>query len=337
MRGPGDRLGVAVVGLGVGEQHARAWLDTGRCKLRWLHDLDNDRAQRLARELGDVAVANDLSAILEDENTHAVSVASWDDAHAEQTVALLRAGKHVFVEKPLCRSQAELTAIEEAWEAGGRPHLRSNLVLRGAPLYCWLRKAIAAGELGRIYAFDGDYLYGRLHKITDGWRGGVEGYSVMQGGGIHLLDLMLWTTGQVPTEVSCLGNRICTEESTFRYKDFVASRFRFESGLVGRISANFGCVHPHQHVVRVFGTEATFIQDDAGARLHRNRNPEAGSLPLDPAPLPKHKGALIPDLVDAILEERDPEQAFRHERQLVVCCLAADRALESGREAEVAA
>src|SRR6185503_7475057 len=100
----------------------------------------------------------------------------------------------------------------------------------------------------------------------------VPDYSVMAGGGVHLVDLMLWLTGQQPTTVSAVGNRIATANSRFAYDDFVTATYAFPSGLVGRITANFGCVHRHQHVVRVFGTKGTFIHDDAGARLHWTRD-----------------------------------------------------------------
>ena len=52
------------------------------------------------------------------------------------------------------------------------------------------------GVFGRIYAFEGDYLYGRMFKITNGWRRNIPDYSVMTGGGIHLIDLFLWLTGE---------------------------------------------------------------------------------------------------------------------------------------------
>jgi predicted dehydrogenase len=67
-------------------------------------------------------------------------------------------------------------------------------VLRAAPLYLWLQQEVKRGSFGEIYAFNGDYLYGRLHKITMGWRKEVSNYSVMLGGGIHLVDLMVWLT-----------------------------------------------------------------------------------------------------------------------------------------------
>jgi len=209
-----------------------------------------------------------------------------------------------------------------------------NLVLRGAPLYQWLRQAIAAGELGEIYAIDGDYLYGRLHKITDGWRSQVADYSVMQGGGVHLVDLMLWLTGQRPVSATAAGNRIATSGTAFRGLDFMAATFQFDSGLVGRVTANFGCVHPHQHVLRVFGTRATFLHDDRGARLHSSRDPLAAVRSIDLAALPPSKGVLIPDFVASILDGASAGAA-QQEFDLISVCLAADRAAAAGASQKV--
>ena len=46
------KIGVAVIGLGVGEQHARAYLATPGCEVRWLYDLDQDKAKALRELLG---------------------------------------------------------------------------------------------------------------------------------------------------------------------------------------------------------------------------------------------------------------------------------------------
>ena len=324
------RLGAAVVGLGVGAQHAAAYLGHSACSLRWIYDTDPAAAARGRLEYPSARAAQSLGEALSDAGVDIVSVASYDDAHFGQVVAALEAGKHVFVEKPLCRSVEELRATKAAWRQAGTPHLAVNLVLRGAPLYRWLRSAIAAGELGEIFAVDGDYLYGRLHKITDGWRARVADYSVMQGGGVHLVDLMLWLTQQRPVAVTASGNRISTAGTPFRYQDFVAATFQFESGLVGRITANFGSVHPHQHVVRVFGTRATFISDDRGARLHTSRDPQSAARSLDLAPVPASKGVLIPGFVESILGAEDGSPAAQQEFDLVSACLAADRAAETG-------
>ena len=316
-------IGAAVVGLGVGEAHARAYVADRRSELRWVYDLDSDRAHALAAELG-ARTASSFNEILADMDTTVVSIASFDDAHFGQALAALDARKSVFVEKPFCRTVDEARRLKEAWERAGRPVLASNLVLRAAPLFIWLHEQLAAGALGTPYAFDGDYLYGRLHKITEGWRRSVDDYSVMLGGGVHLVDLMLWLTGQCPVRVSAAGNGISTEGTAFRYDDFVAATFEFESGLVGRITSNFGSVNAHAHAVRVFGTEATFVSDDAGARLHESRDPAKQPRRLELSPLSATKGDLIPGFLAAV--ESGSFGGAQHELDLICVCAAADRA-----------
>ena len=331
MSGP---LAVAVVGLGIGEQHALAYLKAG-CALRWVYDVDRERTGEVLSRLGVGAAAGSFESILDDASVDVVSIATYDDMHADAVVQSLRRGKHVFVEKPLCRTRDELLAIRGAWRDSGR-HLSANLVLRAAPVYRWLRDAVAAGEFGDIYAFDGDYLYGRLHKITEGWRKDVPDYSVMQGGGIHMVDLMLWVTGQRPSQVMSVGSRLATAATAFRYDDFAAATFLFDTGLVGRITANFGCVHRHQHVLRLFGTKATFIYDDCGPRIHRRREDGAPGEPLALSALPATKGDLIPDFVQAIARGQAPDTAADHDLAVVSACVAADLALARGTREGIA-
>lgn len=330
-------IGVAVVGVGgVGAEHSRAYLATGKCELRWLYDIDAAKARKVANGLGAGVVATHLGQILEDRAVRVVSIASYDDVHYPQVVAALEAGKHVFVEKPLCRTLEELEVVKRVWsKQEGKLKLSSNMVLRAAPLYRWVKRKIESGDVGQCYAFDGDYLYGRLNKITRGWRHAVEDYSVMLGGGVHLVDLLLWWAGERPATVHAAGNRICTEASPFRYPDYVASTLGFPSGLVGRISANFGCVHRHQHLVRLFGTQATFVHDDAGPRWHWTRDPSARPSPLALAPLPKDKGGLIAPFVEAVLADADIGAHTQEIFDVISACIASDESLKLGRAVEV--
>jgi predicted dehydrogenase len=322
-------LDAAVIGLGVGEQHARAYARTRGCRLRWLYDRDEAKARELAALLGEGRVAPSLETVVMDPQLSIVSIATYDDQHGAQVVAALDAKKHVFCEKPLCSTVEELAAIERAWKKSGRL-LWCNFVLRAAPAYGWLREAIQSGAFGEIYAFDGDYLYGRVHKITNGWRRDVEDYSVLLGGGVHLVDLMVWLTGERPVEVSAVGNAIVTRGTAFRYDDFAAATYRFASGLIGRITANFGCVHPHEHLLRVFGTKKTFVADDKGPRVWDTRGDEQQAQPLELGALPVSKGDLIPQFVGAILDGADHASETRHELDVAAATLAAHQAHRSG-------
>ena len=329
---PSNPFAVGVVGLGVGEQHAHAYARHAAVRRVWLCDQDADRALAVSARVAKSVIAPNFESMLADDSISIISIASFDDAHFEQVVSALNAGKHVFVEKPLCRSMDELAKIRGIWDAaGGRLKLGSNLVLRAAPLYAWLRAAVASGEFGELYAFDGDYLYGRLEKATQGWRRLVDDYSVMQGGGIHLLDLLLWISTQRPTAVTAAGNRICSRDSAFRYNDYCAATLRFESGMVARITANYGCVHRHQHGMRVFGTHRTFIYDDAGARMHSARDPAEGAAVIEKAPLPAGKGDLIPGFISSILENASETSDTQSIFDGICVAIACDRAAASGQ------
>jgi len=327
------QLRVGVIGLGVGEQHVQAYLRNPHCNVVAICDFSEEKLLLAKKQYPAVYLTKNAQDLISDQDIDIISIASYDDAHAEQVISALNAGKHAFVEKPLCQTFNQALQIKQILDAQKTPFkLGCNLILREAPLYKWLNDQIQKGLFGHIYAFDGEYLYGRLQKITESWRNNVKDYSVMEGGGIHMIDLMLWLTGQRPKTVFTAGNRLCSEGTKFRYNDFATSILQFDSGMIGRITANFGCVHRHQHVIRIYGTEATFFYDDAGPRLHKSRDPDttAQSIPL--SPLPDSKGDLIPAFVSAILNKKD----ITDETQMIfdgICiCAASDQAIKTQKQ-----
>ncbi len=58
-----SKLGVAVIGLGIGEKHLRAYHADQRCKVRWVLDHNNDKARILAGETG-AGIGSSFEAIL---------------------------------------------------------------------------------------------------------------------------------------------------------------------------------------------------------------------------------------------------------------------------------
>ncbi|WP_339831365.1 bi-domain-containing oxidoreductase [uncultured Parvibaculum sp.] len=76
-------------------------------------------AVHFGRKYGFAAAATDSAAALADPAVDTVVIATRHDAHGAQVLAAFRAGKHVFCEKPLCLTLAELEAIEA--EAVARP------------------------------------------------------------------------------------------------------------------------------------------------------------------------------------------------------------------------
>jgi predicted dehydrogenase len=331
-----DELRVGVIGLGIGTQHLTGYWRNPHCRVVVACDRDQGKLSEIRERYPRIRTVVCADDVLDDPDIDVVSIASHDDDHFDQLCKALDNGKHVFVEKPLCQSLEQLEVVKNKWlQHKNSVKIKSNLVLRGAPLYVWAKQQVASGELGDVYAFDGDYLYGRLPKITTGWRAEVNDYSVMEGGGIHLIDLMIWLTQQRPRTILTVGNRICTKGTSFRYNDYVAATMTFDSGMIGRVTANFGCVHGHQHVVRLYGTKGTILYDDQGARHQTVRDPAPPAKPVNHDPLPATKYILIDQFVDAILQDADMSCETQLDFDVMSVCIASDQSLRTATITEI--
>jgi predicted dehydrogenase len=312
-----------VIGLGVGEQHALAYGD----RLAAVCDLDESKLERF----DGVRTTTDAAEILDDPSIDVVSIASYDSDHHEQVMRAIENGKHVFVEKPLCQTEDQARAIAVALRERPELVLSSNLLLRASPRFEALRGWIGAGRLGRIYHLEGDYDYGRLWKLTEGWRGDLDTYSVTLGGAVHLVDLLLWLTGDRAVRAHAVGNRIATEGTKFRFDDLRVALLELESGAVAKVAANFGCVHPHYHDVKVFGTDATFVNGLETATLWTRD----GAEPVD-TPYPGvRKDALIGSFLDAVEHGTPPAVTAADVFHVMATCLAIDRAAATGEAVAV--
>jgi len=324
-------LKAGVIGLGVGEQHIAGYRRADNVQVVALCDMDpGKRAMATAKypECTIYAAADDL---LADPNVDVVSIASFDHHHAGQVVRALDLGKHVFSEKPLCTTEAELQDIRLALARNPGTRLSTNTILRMSPRFRDLRGRIYRGELGRLYYAEADYNYGRLHKLQQGWRGRISDYSVMLGGGIHMIDLLLWLSGRRVVEVSASGNKICSAGYNFTTPDMVVAILRFDDGMLGKVAANFGCVYPHFHKLSVYGTEATFENGQDTASLYNSRDRDTPeSEKIDTAYPGIEKGDLIPGFINAIRGTGNAEIGEDEVFATMAVCLAIDRSLREG-------
>ena len=295
-------LRAGVIGLGVGEQHILGYQANSRCQVVCLCDVNDEKLREVGSRHPGIPLTTSPRELLENPEVDIVSIASYDDSHRDQIIRALEHGKHVFVEKPLCLTRQEYYEIEAALAERPTLHLSSNLILRRVPRFIELRRRIQRGDLGQIYYLEGDYDYGRLHKLTEGWRGRLTNYSVVHGGAIHLIDLLLWLTGERVCEVFAYGNGISTQGSQFDGNDLVVSVLKFTNGMVAKISANFASVAPHHHRVCVYGSEGTFTQSHVGAAYHWSRDPEAASESVEDSYPGTAKGDMLQTFVQSILD-----------------------------------
>jgi predicted dehydrogenase len=148
----GTRPGVAVVGAGYwGPNLARNFAASPQWDLRWICDLDLDRARRIAGS--ETRITADIGEVLADPEVHAVAIATPASTHHGVALRAIEAGKNVLIEKPLASTFAEGREIVEAADAHG-------VVLMCDHTFCYtpaaefLRKSVADGTLGDIQYFD---------------------------------------------------------------------------------------------------------------------------------------------------------------------------------------
>lgn len=328
-------LKVGIIGLGVGERHISGYEADPRCRVVVLCDKDPIKLAEVGSRHPGRRLTVDATVILHDPEIDIVSIASYDNDHHDQVLAAIAAGKHIFVEKPLCLTDEEFESIATALARNPEIRLSSNLILRRTPRFVELRRRIRKGELGRVYYMEGDYDYGRVHKIRAGWRSTIPFYSVMHGGGIHLIDLLLWLSGGRVKEVFAYGNAIAAEGTNFRHKDLVSSLLTFEDSMIAKVTANFSCVTPHHHRLSVFGTESTFEQSHLGAAYFHTRDPEVAPEQIfDPYP-GAAKGDMLPSFITHVLEGHPPEVNKKDVLDAMAVSLAIERALRTGRPEQV--
>jgi predicted dehydrogenase len=200
----------AVVGLGgrgvylAGQYDARGHPGFELCAVC---DLDPARFRQIEARYGDrVTYHTDLHEMLAKADVDAVLVATNDPHHVEPTIAALRAGKHVMVEKPLCQTVADAQRIiDEARQAAGI--FMIGFELRQVSVFRRMKEIAEDGQIGDVrigHAFDnvsvgGDYFYHDPSRQRAFYR------SLLLQKASHSLDLLNWLMGSHPVKVYGIG------------------------------------------------------------------------------------------------------------------------------------
>jgi predicted dehydrogenase len=130
-----------------------------------------------------------------------VVIATRHNLHASQTIAALKAGKHVFVEKPLCLNEEELQAILTERDRAGKL-LLVGYNRRFSPL----ARELAAFLAGRRAPLVMSYRVNAGTIPAESWiHDPAIGGGRIIGEGCHFIDLAAYLAGAPPTSVHCQG------------------------------------------------------------------------------------------------------------------------------------
>lgn len=328
-------LKAGIIGLGVGEAHIAGYEEHPDCKVVALCDFDDEKAKMAKEKYPEKKFYKKASDLLDDPGIDVVTIASYDTYHFEQIKQALENDKHIFVEKPFVIYEDEAQQVRELLTE--KPHLQlsSNLILRTSPRFIELREWIRSGKMGTPYYVEADYQYGRMWKLTEGWRGEIPYYSVIYGGGVHMVDLLLWLTGDRVAEVSSFGNKISTEGTQFKYNDLTVSILQFESGMTAKVACNFSSMYPHFHKLEVYGTKATFMNRLGTGLLYKDRDNGAPPEEIETPYRYKAKGAMLPNFIRSIIDGEELMVGKKDVFDAMSVCFAMEKAVQSNNKVQV--
>jgi predicted dehydrogenase len=272
---------IGMIGTGsISEFHIKAYANHPDTVITAVCDLNEQRATQMAQKYGASNIYTDYRKLLANPDIDAVSICTWNNSHAEICIAALQAGKHVLVEKPLCRTVEEALLIEEAVRESGKL-LQVGFVRRYDSNVQMLRQFIDNGEFGELYYAKASTI--RRLGNPGGWFADIErsGGGPLIDIGVHVIDLCWYLMGRPKVKTitantySKLGNRSHIRNLSF-YKaaDYDASKntvedlanalIRFENGASLLVDVSFS-LHAKQDEgsVKLFGDKGGFEVDPA--------------------------------------------------------------------------
>jgi predicted dehydrogenase/threonine dehydrogenase-like Zn-dependent dehydrogenase len=244
--------GVAFIGLG---NYAKgvllpAFRRTGGVRLTTVVTATGISASHAGDKHNFTAVASDAAAALSDPATDTVVIATRHDTHAGLAVEALRAGKHVFCEKPLALDVEGLeTVLASAANAPGILTVGFNR--RFAPLLVKGRQALdpRSGPLVMLYRINAGVI------PADNWIQRAEGGGRIIGEVCHFVDALMFLAGCVPVEVQAVSAR--------NHRDAVSILVRFADGSTGTIVySSLGDPSVPKESIEVFASGLVVQLDD---------------------------------------------------------------------------
>ncbi len=287
-----EKIGWAIAGIG---NFARGPIlnNIGHCRHTTVRGFVTRDPEGKGREFGDKYKVNP-AAIVNLENMHrladrddiqVVYVITPNGLHKDYSLAALKAGKHVFCEKPFAPSEADCQEILDAAKAAGKLvglgyRVRFDAANKRAI------EAVRNNELGRIKYLSGEFGFNLNTDHPPGaWRANMElaGGGSLADIGVYGVNAARFLTGEEPFEIS--GQIISTPDDPrfTEVEETALFEFKFPSGIVFQGLSSYGIVG--QGRIRTVGDAGWFDMEPAiayeGAKIRLSKKSPAQSLELE--------------------------------------------------------
>jgi predicted dehydrogenase len=275
-----EKVRVAIAGLGFGAEFIPIYQAHPDAELVAVCQRSQETLDRVADTFAVPRRYTSYQEMLGDPDIDAVHINTPIPAHAEHSIAALRAGKHVACTVPMATTLDECRAIVEAVRESGRNYMMMETVVYSRE-FLHVAELVEDGTIGRI-----QFLRGAHHQEMAGWPGYWEGLPPMHYA-THAVSPVLTLAGGLAESVVCLGSGRIAPDLAARY----GSPFAVESALltlrdsdVGAEVARslFNTAREYVENFTVFGDQATFEWEQtqgAGHVLHVGEVPKRLEIP----------------------------------------------------------
>ena len=302
---PDEQFQFAFMGLnGRGLDLLREFVATGQVLVTWLCDVDKRAIEKAGtfvktKQSRPFKTAADYRRVLEDRRVQGIVMATPDHWHAPGAIAALKAGKHVYVEKPLSHNPREGEMVVDAVRRG-KSILQVGLQRRSIPWVIQAVRRVQQEEIGRVRFARAWYVnhresigFGQLAPVPEYldyslWQGPAPerpfrdnvvhynwhwfwnwGTGELGNNGVHLLDVARWAMQvDCPVRVTSGGGRYHFEDDQ-ESPDTQSVTYDFGDRMI--IWEHRSCqstpTEGESHGVAFYGTRATLILGAAGYRI----------------------------------------------------------------------
>ncbi|RYF64741.1 MAG: Gfo/Idh/MocA family oxidoreductase [Cytophagaceae bacterium] len=189
----------------------------------------------------------DADALINDPNVNAVYVATPPDSHADYAIRAMRAGKPVYVEKPMALNAAECEAMNQVSRETGVP-LFVAFYRRALPYFLRVKELVDSDVIGQVRSVSIQLNWQPNERELDpqaGWRvsPAISGGGLFHDLAAHQFDFLEFMLGPIRSASGIARN----QAGLYNADDMVVGTFEFESGVLGTGSWCF-TVNPEQRL-----------------------------------------------------------------------------------------
>ncbi|NJN95944.1 MAG: Gfo/Idh/MocA family oxidoreductase [Anaerolineales bacterium] len=255
-----DKIRCGVIGLGwFGEHHVDALQQLPMAEVTAVCTRRPDRVKEVAEKYQVPKTYTSYHDLLADPDIDLVTVVTHVSDHVQPTVDALRAGKHVFLEKPMANTEAECDQIIAAVDKTDKCFMVGH-ICRFDTAYALAKEEIEAGNIGQILTM-------HARRNLAGWitESHLQKISALFGDGVHDLDLMLWYSGAKPVSVYA---QTMNTRPHLPNPDLGWAMFRLDSGAIAVIE-NVWCLPDNVPTaidarIEIVGTKGVIHIDNSG-------------------------------------------------------------------------